>query len=379
MDNIEFVAKKIGNSHLVWFKESNLYYQFKEPVWFVFKKLREKTKFNKIAREFSKRYNYSENESINFVDEVYLKINELSQPDNSIENPELQLPNLIEFKYNVYAVHNYSLGNKLIQFTFETSWLENYIHPLIEHLETENKNSIPNHLELFTFNGRVIFRFNGQIMGSWSDDESHLTKGKIFMTLLNVMYEKKDADWLMTVHASALSNGKKTMLFSAPPNSGKSTIAALLYTQGYQIISDDFVAIDRQSFKAYPFPSAMSVKDQSLDFLKPMFPALEHKKLNYINDEKSVRYLPLDNPTSEMIFPVKEFIFVKYDKSVNFKWEKLETLEAIILLLDQTWVAPTFANAEMLFDKVEESSFFKLTYSNTEKALQTLKQLFEND
>ena len=98
------------------------------------------------------------------------------------------------------------------------------------------------------------------------------------------MHDKTDADWLMTVHASAITNGKKTILFSAPPPcNGKTTIADLLQARGYKLISDAFVTIDRYSFKAYPFPIAMSVKEGSIDLLASLFPALEQRLPDHIN------------------------------------------------------------------------------------------------
>ena len=80
-----------------------------------------------------------------------------------------------------------------------------------------------------------------------------------------------------------------------------------------------------------------------------------------------------------MIFPVKEFVFIRYDMNIKFEWEKLDPLDGIRLLLEQTWVNPAFNNVKVLFDKVEESSFFQLAYHNNEKALKKIKQLFDYD
>jgi hypothetical protein len=185
----------------------------------------------------------------------------------------------------------------------------------------------------------------------------------------------------MTVHASAITNGKKTILFSAPPNHGKTTIAALLQSRGYKLISDDFVPIDRNSFKAYPFPIAMSVKQTSMDLLASLFPALEQKTLNYISPEKSVRFLPPNaNPdVTKEVFPVRDFVFIQYNSSVDFIWEKLDPLKAMKLLLDQAWVTPIKGNTEILFERIMELSFYQLTYSNNEKALDAIANLFDHD
>jgi hypothetical protein len=204
-------------------------------------------------------------------------------------------------------------------------------------------------------------------------------KGNIFVELINVLHDKIDDDWLMTVHASAISNGRKTILFSAAAGSGKTTIAALLQARGYQLISDDFVPIDQDSFRAYPFPIAMSVKEGSLDLLTSHYPVLEDKPLNYINPEKSVRYLPVENIRMKMIFPVKEFIFIKYDSTVDFIMEKLDPVKAIQQLLDEAWILPSPENVLVFFNKIVQASFFQLNYSNNEKALEAITQLFDND
>ncbi|MDP2334907.1 MAG: hypothetical protein Q8N05_00355, partial [Bacteroidota bacterium] len=283
--------------------------------------------------------------------------------------------------FSPFSIHRYRLGNKFIAFSYKTRLFEHYLHPLICHFETmEEQDEMPL-FELFAWQESIVFRFNGEVKGIWTKDETHLVKGLIFMFLINVMYDKTDADWLMTVHASAITNGKKTILFSAPPNHGKTTIAALLQARGYQLISDDFVPIDRDSFMAHPFPIAMSVKESSMDLLAGLFPALDQKKLLYISPEKSVRFLApeFNLEMHDAIFPVQEFVFIKYDKSVDFAWEKLDPVRAVQLLLDQAWVIPTEGNAELLFDRIMQMSFYQLTYSNNQKALDAITNLFDHD
>ena len=300
----------------------------------------------------------------------------------SVQNKTSQIPtDLNSLTFTPYSIHHYRLGNQLISFSYETRIFEYYIHPLICHLEASIVNSESPIFELFAWRGSVVFRFNGIVKGVWNPDETNFVKGSIFMSLINVMYQKTDDDWLMTVHASAITNGKKTILFSAAPGNGKTTMAALLQTKGYQLISDDFVPIDRKSLNAFPFPIAMSVKEGSMDLLVSHFPELGKKPLNYISQEKSVRYLASnENPDfAKNIFPVQEFIFIKYDKTIDFVMEKLDPFKAISLLLDQTWVTPVKGNPTILFDLILQKSFYQLTYSNNQKALDAITNLFEND
>ena len=118
-----------------------------------------------------------------------------------------------------------------------------------------------------------------------------------------------------------------------------------------------------------------------MDLLASLFPDLEQKQLNYISPEKSVRYLP-PNENSDFVkdvFPVHEFIFIQYNHSVDFSWEKLDPVRAMKLLLDQAWVCPTKGNAAILFERITHLSFYQLTYSNNQKALDAITNLFDHD
>jgi hypothetical protein len=377
--DVLFIKKKIGKSYLIWFQKSNLYFQLEEPAWYVFRKSIKRYKSETIAIDFSNRYGLTYAESLNFVLEIRQKIEEMSRPIGQNKSIEKPAEEIYKHVFAVYSKHCYDMQNRVIEFSYETPWLENYIHPLVKHLARNEEFKDKSKFELFTYNNRVYFRIDKKLIGSWGYDESHFTKGRIFIELVNVLHNKSDDDWLMTVHASAISNGNKTILFSASPGSGKSTIAALLQTKGFHIISDDFVPIEQSSFKAYPFPIALSVKEGSLDLLKPLYPELESNPLITINSEKKVKYLAVDKKIMKMVFPVKEFIFIKYDKSVDFALEKIEPIKAIKTLFEEAWIPPKSENVAIFLDKVMNISFYSLTYSNNKKALDAIAHLFEND
>ncbi len=381
MPAIPYLKKKIGNSYLVWFENSNTYFQFDEPAWFVFTKIRKRYQTITIAREFAIRYEASPETSHTFVTDIRAEVKKMNQPDN-VQNTTNHFSNeLNEHSFIPWSIRHYNFGDKQIIFSFDSRLLEHYLHPLISHFETSEPGPGNPHFELFAVAGQIVFRFNGEVKGMWNNDESHLVKGMIFMYLINVMHNRSDADWLMTVHASAITNGKKTILFSAAPGSGKTTIAALLQSRGYRLISDDFVPVDRLTLCAWPFPIAMSVKEGSMELLAQILPGLAQKNLNYISPEKSVRYIAPANfqEIIEEIHPVREFIFVHYDTSVDFSLVKLDHINAIKQLLQQAWIAPVSGNAAILLDRVSQISFYELTYSNNQKALDSITNLFDHD
>jgi hypothetical protein len=193
------------------------------------------------------------------------------------------------------------------------------------------------------------------------------------------MYNKSDDFWLMTVHAAALTNGKKTILIPAESGSGKTTMAAMLQNRGYRLLSDDFVPIDRHFFRAWHFPIAMSVKQGALEVLSTMYRDLEEKPVNETPAKKSVRYLcpDYDPEKPNDAFPVKDVIMIKYDPKVEFEFKKAGRIDAIKLMLDQSWILPNPGNAKIFLDQVDQWSFYQLTYSNNELALDVIDELFD--
>lgn len=381
MPSIPYLKKKIGSSYLVWFKNSDSYLQMEEPAWFVFRKTTQRYKPGTIAEEFAIRYGIPPEESLRFVKDIRLEIDKMNQVNKAPNRLEHLPPGLSDFTFQPYSLRRYQIGGQWLDFSFQTRNFEYYIHPLIGHFETTETNERAAHFELFAFADKIVFRLNGEVKGLWTTDETHLVKGQLFMEMINHLHGKTNADWLMTVHASAITNGEKTILFSAPPNHGKTTMAALLQDRGYKLISDDFVPIDRHSLKAYPLPIAMSVKQTSMEVVGSLLPGLEEKPLNYISPEKSVRYHApkLQTDFTADVLPVHAFVFIHYHPSVDFNWEKLDAVRAMKFLLDQSWILPNEGNAEILFERITRLSFYHLTYSNNEKAMEAITQLFDHD
>jgi len=380
MTAIPYIKKKIGLKYLVWLQNSNQYIQLEEPAWFVFYRIAKRFSYATIANECVLRYGTSPDESLAFVKEIHSQIAQANTAIKSPSNIFEVSDELNSYVFSPFSVRNYQLGNRVITFSFETPLFELYLHPLIAHFETKESSSEMPGFELFAWQEKIVFRYNGVVKGMWTKEETHLVKGLIFMYLINVMHGKCDADWLMTVHASAITNWKKTILFSAEAGKGKTTIAALLQAKGFQLISDDFVPIDRESFCAYPFPIAMSVKEGSMELLTPKFPSLKEKPLNYLSAEKSVRYLSFnDVDITKAIFPIKEFVLIEYNYAIDFQMEKIDPINGLKLLFDESWISPTPGNAAILFDRIPHLSFYKLTYSNNQKAMDALTTLFNHD
>ena len=381
MQKIPFVKKKIGQSYLVWFQRSNLYTQLEEPAWFVFSKIVKRYKTETIAAECVIRYGLQFNECLQFVNDIRSKIELMNQPIEYSYCEEEYPFELKSKKFIPYSTKRYQLSQNVIEFSFENQEFESYFHPLISYLETDKTNDNIPRIELFEYQEKSVLRLNGEVEGVWTKDRTHRLIGFTYMSMINEMYNKKDDFWLMTVHAAALTNGRKTILIPAESGSGKTTFAALLQSRGYRLLSDDFVPIDREFFRAWHFPIAMSVKQGAVELLSSVYSNLEEKPISQTAAKKAVRYLTpdYDPELSNVACPVKDVISIKFDPTVEFEFKKADRLKAIKIMLDQSWILPNSGNAGVFLDRVSQWSFYQLTYSNNEKALDAISKLFDHE
>ena len=381
MQKIPFVKKKIGQSYLVWFQRSNLYTQLEEPAWFVFNKIVRQYKTETIAAECVIRYGLQINECLQFVNDIRSKIEQMNQPIEYSYCEEEYPIELKSKKFIPYSIKRYQLSQNVIEFSYDNQEFESYLHPLISYLETDTPKGEISRIELFEYQGKSVLRLNGEVKGVWTKDRTHRLIGFTYMSMINEMYNKKDDFWLMTVHAAALTNGRKTILIPAESGSGKTTFSALLQSRGYRLLSDDFVPIDREFLRAWHFPIAMSVKQGAVELLSSVYSNLEEKPISQTAAKKAVRYLTpdYDPELSNAACPVKDVISIKFDPTVEFEFKKADRLKAIKIMLDQSWILPNSGNAGVFLDRVSQWSFYQLTYSNNEKALDAISKLFDHE
>ncbi len=379
MDNIIYIHKKLNNSYLVWLKASNRYINLKKPAFDAFQLLAGNTEKRIIAEMLKENYGFDISLSQKLIENIDSLISEnISTEENS---PEIK--KVDNFESSVFipcSTRQYQFNDKIFSVSFGSKNIEDWFHPIFSHHELLKTEAVHYHFELFSYNSRIVFRFwkTGECRNS-GDLPIFEIRG-IFSKLANLIYNKAENDWLMTVHASAVTNKKKTVLITASSGSGKTTLAALLLKRNLHLVSDDFVSVDKQ-LNAYNFPSAMSVKRGALNSLLDFYPELKDKKEFHFSDEKKVRYLTTASHTNENpgFYPVKEVVFVQYDPKTEFKLTRLKRFNGIKRFLENAYIPPDEECAGIFLDWALKTSFYSLTYSDKEKATAAMIKIFEND
>ena len=152
----ERVIKKIGSSHVIWFPESNRWMEFKEPAWFIYKKVETGEDKQSITGQLAKRYGLPENEALRFFMEVTNGINLAvsatrgPEPGRGDETEYTGLDNLTEpAKNRRYVTRHYLINRKHITISYGSPLLEYYIHRPLAHLETGGQPADSFRIRLF--------------------------------------------------------------------------------------------------------------------------------------------------------------------------------------------------------------------------------------
>jgi hypothetical protein len=200
------------------------------------------------------------------------------------------------------------------------------------------------------------------------------------MELIQKIHKKEENKWLGVFHASAVSNGKKSILFLGDSGNGKSTSLALLQANGFTCLADDFVPIDADKKEVYSFPAAISIKKNSLETLLPLYPELKNSaEYNFKRLNKIVRYLKPNNTNFLSHLPCKDLVFIKYEKNSALKFDKIAKINAFMQLVPDSWLSPIKENAQVFLDWFDSLNCYQITYSDNNEMIASVAKIFNDE
>ena len=375
-NNTAIIYKDIEDKTITWFENSNQYIVLEKVTATIVKSLQEKIVVKKIATTLSLDLEIPLEDSLAFVKDVQEKI----MLPNTENTKELTVKRNFTIPKQ-FSLTNYYLINKLVfQVDFETEYEQYLIHPKFAYLETEKITKPHFHYQVFTQKKHTLLVINDTYIGAWTEKDIHYFQGKFSMQVVQNMHQKKEKEWLGVFHASAVSNGKNSMLFLGDSGNGKSTSLALLQANGFDCLADDFVPVDGTKKEVYRFPSAISIKKNSVPHLLSFYPELaDAAEFHFKELNKIVRFLPPKNPNLTSHLPCKALVFIKYKKDSPLIINSISKLDAFQKLIPDSWLSPIKKNANTFLDWFENLPCYELIYSENEKMITTVSNLFADD
>ena len=369
------IRKKIEEQNIIWFKKSNSYLILDTIVAQIIEKLNKNDGFEKIFDWTKAQINAPEEIVKKFIENTI----ELFHQYNKKVDEKKKKPYLKKVKNSYKSKKYYCINNYIFFIQFQNEYLESQIHPTFAHLEIEKKSSFDINYQVYEKGNEIIFSKKNQLIGKWDKKKSHVFQGKLSMQILIEIYKKQEKNWLGVFHASAVSDGKESLLFLGDSGNGKSTSLALLSANGFDCIADDFAPIDNKK-NMYTYPAAISIKEKSVSTLLPYYAELKHTSKHYlIQLNKVVRYLPPKQINYNVKLKCKALIFIKYNPKVELELNQISKINAFQHLIPDSWISPIYKNAEVFLEWFLELPCYQLTYSNNSKMIATVSKIFKDD
>ena len=366
------LIKNLENKTIVWFHDNNEYLVLEPLIAEILSLLNNKIDKQQIITKIFNQINIPYQQAENLITDIELLLLSQSKIETIIEpinKPE-------KFDY----IKHYKINNLFFEVNYFSEFEFSLVHPKFAHLEVLTPSEKHHYFQVYSNSEAITFSINNKIIGTWNLNDVHYFQGKFSMKITELTHNKPENEWLGVFHASAISNGKESMLFLGDSGNGKSTSLALLQANDFTCLADDFVPIDVKNKEVHSFPSAISIKKNSIPTLLPLYPELEtsaeyhFKRLN-----KIVRYLPTNNSDYNLKHPCKALVFIKYQKGSELFINKISNIDAFEQLIPDSWISSVPKNVEVFLNWFSKIPCYQLTYSNNTSMINTVHKIFNDD
>ncbi|MCL7763679.1 hypothetical protein MPF19_09660 [Polaribacter sp. Z014] len=372
-----FLYKTAEDKTIVWFENNNEYLILENKTADILKRLNEGISVNDIAQGLSKKLGVPADSTIDFIIDLEEKFYETK---NDIESEILQDYKDLKTPTSFEFIKYYKVNNVVFKVSYLSEKELSLVHPKFAHLVINDTTKFDYEFDVFINNKFIFLIVDKNLIGAWSHNDIHYFQGKFSMQFIQKIHQKEEDKWMGVFHASAVSDEKKSILFLGDSGNGKSTSLALLQAHGFTCLADDFVPIDIEKREVYSFPASISIKQNSLETLLPIYPELETSaEYNFTRLNKVVRYLKPNNTNYFNHLPCNDLVFIKYEKDADLTCEKISKLTAFQQLIPDSWISPKKENAQIFLDWFSTLNCYQLTYSNNEEMIKAVSKIFKNE
>jgi hypothetical protein len=369
------IVRKTGNVHLIWFEKSNSWIRLEEPAWFIYRQFIRGIKDSSIAEKIKKRYSLGTEESKEFVSGITGSFRKYSTPAPRLK--KILTTRDIKSTEAFFSRRIYNFNNTCLEILYGSRQLEYMVHPSFAHLEVKSRKGTVIRIKLFGNSGLWVMKIKNRV---WTEENPNILKRRLFIGISGILYRKNENDWLTIIHGSAVKNEREGIVLTMTAGSGKSTLAAILCSNGFEFVSDDFVAVDMRTCSLHPFPASLAVKEGSYPVLEPLFNELKtNQEFHFSNTSKTVKYISFPaGPDFYKPVPIRKIIFVKFQTGKKNQLHQIPFLEAFKRFNDEAWVSPFPPGAKKFINWFEQLSCYEMVYSDNEKAVKSIIAIMNN-
>ena len=271
-----------------------------------------------------------------------------------------------------YVDGNYGLGTQSVRIRCHVERYAGKIAGLYRHAR---RDVGPDDVPVLDFGedqeGFFVAR-NGNIV--LREQDQGAARGGLLVQWLQL--SAPDRPWLACLHASAVAQGDRCLIFSGDCGAGKTTLTLGMVHAGFEFLVDDMVPIDAEDHAVWPLPFAMSLKEGTIDLARPLFP--EIASLPAVpTDRGPVRYFfPAGHarPWMKGGLPAAALVFPRYEDGAELSFNPLDRIQALQRLANNgSSLDITGHQLRTTLGWLETLPCFDLHYGSLDDAVRCLK------
>jgi len=180
-------------------------------------------------------------------------------------------------------------------------------------------------------------------------------------------------------HAAMVAHGDCGIMLCAPREYGKSTLAAYLVAQGFDLLTDEPVLLDLDAWSVSPLGLPISLKEGSWHVLQQQWPQLSAAPVHLRSDGTRIRMAhPLQQNCSSQSRRLTQIVFPCYTASSKAEVESLSPLNTLRLLNEGGMLLAkrfTRADFEAFLQLVRQTPAYRIQYASLEEAQRILHEI----
>ncbi len=191
-------------------------------------------------------------------------------------------------------------------------------------------------------------------------------------------------DFLIAIHAAALSLGNGCVVFPGNCGVGKTTLSAALIKDGFKYFTDDTAILDRKTRSVVAVPVSLRIKEGSWETVEKMFQESFAVTVHGSSDGRKIRYLgpPEDSLTDGKVAGdfVKALVFPKYFPECTTSIHPISRLDAIHRLQECGYdVGACLNKAKVveLLDWIKDVDCYEMSIGSLSEAPSIVRRLLD--
>lgn len=276
-----------------------------------------------------------------------------------------------------YISKQYTFKNKTVQVNYCSELVLKTIHPSIAHYCNISKFKVDVIFDIYLKEDHLHLFKNENLISYVPKKDYHYIQGKFIMQLLCELHDKKEEDWIGSLHGSTITDENNAILFVGKSGKGKSTLCALLANTDLKLLADDVSPLLSKDQHIYYNPSAISIKQGAFKLLNPLVNNFD--KLPIVNFNKTkgnLKYLPCTKPKQNN-YPCRSIILVNYKPESKTLLEPVSIKTILETIIEDSWLSPKPKHAKQFLNWLKNMKLYQLTYSDTTCVTKEVSNLFK--